>query len=63
MPADPARDTAASWRSERSCPICWNAFAPAGPRHRYCSDRYRSFDPNTGTFVGYDGVRRFCEAN
>jgi hypothetical protein len=31
--------------------------------YRYCSDRYRSFDPNTGTFVGYDGVRRFCEAN
>ncbi len=31
--------------------------------YRYCSDRYRSFDPNTSTFVGYDGVRRFCEAN
>ncbi|MCO6387660.1 BA14K family protein [Aliihoeflea sp. 40Bstr573] len=31
--------------------------------YRYCSDRYRSFDPDTGTFVGYDGVRRFCEAN
>lgn len=31
--------------------------------YRYCSDRYRSFDPSDGTFVGYDGVRRFCEAN
>lgn len=31
--------------------------------YRYCSDRYRSFDPSSGTFVGYDGVRRFCEAN
>ncbi|MBX9466306.1 MAG: BA14K family protein [Aquamicrobium sp.] len=31
--------------------------------YRYCSDRYRSFDPSSGTFVGYDGVRRFCEVN
>ncbi|MFA5949099.1 MAG: BA14K family protein [Hyphomicrobium sp.] len=25
-----------------------------------CRARYRSFDPATGTFVGYDGVRRRC---
>lgn len=30
--------------------------------YRYCSNRYRSFDGRTGTFVGYDGVRRFCTA-
>jgi hypothetical protein len=29
----------------------------------YCSGRYRSFNPRTGTFVGYDGVERFCQAN
>ena len=29
------------WRAERSCPICWTGFTPAGPRHRYCSDRCR----------------------
>lgn len=29
----------------------------------YCSDRYRSFDPRSGTFVGYDGQERFCVAN
>jgi len=29
----------------------------------YCSDRYRSFDPRTGTFVGYDGAEHFCVAN
>ncbi len=28
--------------------------------YRYCSSRYRSFDPDTGTFVGYDGRERFC---
>ena len=28
----------------------------------YCSQRYRSFNPNTGTFVGYDGREHFCVA-
>ncbi|MEW6452693.1 MAG: BA14K family protein [Pseudomonadota bacterium] len=22
--------------------------------------KYRSYDPRTGTFVGYDGIRRPC---
>lgn len=30
--------------------------------YSYCSGRYRSFDPSSGTYVGYDGVRRFCTA-
>jgi hypothetical protein len=29
--------------------------------YAYCSSRYRSFNPNTGYFVGYDGVPRFCQ--
>ena len=29
---------------------------------RYCSDRYRSFDARTGTYVGYDGREHFCTA-
>lgn len=28
--------------------------------YAYCSDRYRSFNPETGTFVGYDGRAHFC---
>ncbi|MCP8893969.1 BA14K family protein [Shinella daejeonensis] len=28
----------------------------------YCSSRYRSFNPDTGTFLGYDGRTHFCEA-
>ncbi|HHZ10866.1 MAG TPA: BA14K family protein [Rhizobiales bacterium] len=28
----------------------------------YCEARYRSFDPDTGTFTGHDGRRRFCIA-
>ena len=29
---------------------------------RYCSQRYRSFDPGTGTFIGNDGDEHFCVA-
>jgi len=28
--------------------------------YAYCSSRYRSFDPRSGTFIGYDGYERFC---
>lgn len=31
--------------------------------YEYCSDRYRSFNPDTGTFMGYDGREHFCVAN
>jgi hypothetical protein len=27
----------------------------------WCRARYRSFDIRTGTYTGYDGVKRFCE--
>lgn len=26
----------------------------------YCSRKFKSFDPETGTFTGYDGVKKFC---
>jgi hypothetical protein len=26
----------------------------------YCARRYRSYDPATGTFLGYDGLRHPC---
>jgi hypothetical protein len=28
--------------------------------YAYCTNRYRSFDPKTGTYLGYDGQRHFC---
>lgn len=28
--------------------------------YSYCESRYRSFDPRSGTFMGYDGRRHFC---
>lgn len=33
-----------------------------GAWHEYCSARYRSFNPRTGTYVGYDGRTHFCTA-
>ena len=31
-----------------------------GERTSYCEQRYRSYDPASGTFMGYDGRRRPC---
>ncbi|WP_417690817.1 BA14K family protein [Roseibium sp.] len=29
--------------------------------YRYCSSKYRSFNPNTGTFTTYGGEQKFCQ--
>lgn len=26
----------------------------------YCEHKYKSFDPESGTFTGYDGEKKFC---
>jgi hypothetical protein len=33
---------------------------PPGDALTYCMQRYRSYDPNTGTFLGKDGQRHPC---
>ena len=38
-------------------------YAPAygsGEWYRYCADKYRSFDPRSGTYQPYHGPRRVC---
>ena len=37
----------------------WQA-APAGDDAGYCAQRYRSYDPASGTYLGYDGQRHPC---
>lgn len=27
----------------------------------YCASRYRSFDPVSGTYLGFDGLRHYCQ--
>jgi hypothetical protein len=35
--------------------------APWTPEwYSYCARRYQSFDPHSGTFVGFDGLRHLC---
>jgi len=29
--------------------------------YQYCSSKYRSFNPSTGTFTTYSGVQKFCQ--
>jgi hypothetical protein len=42
-------------------PPAYGAPAPvAGDAVAYCSRRYRSYDPASGTFLGYDGQRHPC---
>jgi hypothetical protein len=37
------------------------AAAPGGgDSSAYCAQRYRSYDPASGTFLGYDGQRHPC---
>jgi hypothetical protein len=39
-------------------------YAPPAPAYssavQYCMDRYRSYDPASGTYLGYDGFRHPC---
>jgi hypothetical protein len=36
--------------------------APWTPQwYSYCAGKYRSFDPRSGTYVGYDGLRHMCQ--
>ena len=44
----------------RNCDVRAEAPAPASDAAAYCAQRYRSYDPYTGTYVGYDGIRRPC---
>jgi BA14K-like protein len=33
---------------------------PPGDAIAYCMQRFRSYDPNSGTYLGYDGIRHPC---
>jgi hypothetical protein len=40
--------------------IAANAAAGGGNAVAYCSQRFRSYDPASGTYLGYDGYRHPC---
>lgn len=37
-----------------------DAVEPSGDAARYCASRYRSYDPESGTYAGFDGERHPC---
>ena len=38
-------------------------YAPVGGSHvRWCMNRYRTYDPRSNTFIGYDGDRHRCRS-
>ncbi|MGY8664464.1 BA14K family protein [Bradyrhizobium sp. UFLA05-109] len=41
-------------------PPAYYAAPPADDAVAYCMQRYRSYDPNSGTFLGNDGRRHPC---
>lgn len=50
------------WTRTFSPPISAPEIVPGTPAwFAYCSNKYRSFDPETGTYLGYDGQRRPCQ--
>ena len=41
-------------------PMVGSGYGPRGDWLSYCFSRYRSFDPVSGTYMGYDGRRHPC---
>ncbi len=37
-----------------------NSRAQAAENDAYCSQRFKSYDPSSGTYLGYDGQRHAC---
>jgi MFS family permease len=33
---------------------------PSGSADAYCAQRFKSYDPASGTYLGYDGIRHPC---
>jgi hypothetical protein len=38
----------------------YGAPAPGGGDVAYCMQRFRSYDPDSGTYLGFDGQRHPC---
>lgn len=61
-----------SYNQSRHAPPSRTYYEPAGSGagyppepftddwYAYCASKYRSFDPETGTFQPYEGPRRLC---
>ena len=41
-------------------PYVDEGYAAGGGDDQYCAQRFRSYDPASGTYLGYDGARHPC---
>jgi BA14K-like protein len=46
---------------DQSAPIDETTTVAVGGDASYCAQRYRSYDPASGTYLGYDGLRHPCQ--
>lgn len=59
--AFPPTPRAVSNRQDNNVITLESAFQPWSQGwYEWCDDRYRSFNANTGTYRGYDGLNHFC---
>jgi BA14K-like protein len=51
------------WRAHPAYPYSYYepySYYPGGPAIAYCMSRFRSYDPDSMTHLGYDGLRHRC---
>ncbi|MEN3286087.1 MAG: hypothetical protein V7634_387, partial [Bradyrhizobium sp.] len=48
-----------SYYEDDSAPVA--VVGGVGGDASYCAQRYRSYDPASGTYLGYDGLRHPCQ--
>ncbi len=59
-PAYPYGETYAYENYAYSPGYAYNGYPTGGRNDAYCMQRYRSYDPASGTYMGYDGIRHPC---
>ncbi|MEW5421573.1 BA14K family protein [Amorphus sp. 3PC139-8] len=46
---------------QSGAPVTRNGIPPWTPAwYQYCSNKYKSFNPQTGLYLGYDGKYHYC---
>ncbi|MEW5421572.1 BA14K family protein [Amorphus sp. 3PC139-8] len=47
---------------QSGAPATRNGIPPWTPAwYEYCSNKYKSFNPQTGLYLGYDGKYHYCQ--
>ena len=60
FPNDPAAAAAAAAYGTNTPGVAGGAFAYEPVRGGDCAQRFKSYDPRSGTYLGHDGRRHIC---